>query len=116
MAIAVATTRQLLADEYGLAGTFIGACTGDPGTTNTPANEATGGTPAYTRLATTWTSATGGTINGSPVSLDVPPDTYDHVLLATTAAGADMIDKCAVTAVVMSAQGQIVVTPSFVQT
>lgn len=115
MAIAVGTTRQNLADRYGTLGTFIGLTTGDPGTSATPASEATGGSPAYARKATVWTSGSNGVINGSPVTIDVPAATYTHILLASAGSGANMIDKADVTDVVMSGQGQIVVTPSYTQ-
>ena len=116
MAIAVATTRQSLADQYKTLGTWINVCTGDPGTTATPANEATGGSPANARKQTTWTSGSGGIINGSACTVDTAAGTYTFILLASASSGNNMIDKSAVTSVVMSAQGQIVVTPTYTQT
>jgi hypothetical protein len=116
MAIAVATTRQSLADQYKTLGTWVGVCTGDPGTTSTPANEASGGSPAYARQQTTWTSGSGGVVNGSAVTINVAAATYTYILLASAGTGATMIDKAAITSVVMSAQGQLVVTPTFTQT
>src|SRR6185312_4929444 len=116
MPIAVATSRQALADTYKTLGTWIGVATGDPGTTSTPANEATGGSPAYARKQTTWTSGSGGVVNGSAVTVDVNTGTYTHILLASAVSGANMVDKADVTDVVMSAQGQIVVTPTYTQT
>ncbi len=74
MAIAVATTRQALADAYKNLGAWISVHTADPGTTGT--NEATGGTPAYARKQTTWTSSTGGVVNGSQVTVDLPAGTF----------------------------------------
>jgi hypothetical protein len=116
MAIAIATTRQNLADRYATLGTWIGVTTGAPGTTATPANEATGGSPAYARKQTTWTSSTGGVVNGSAVTIDVAAATYTHIILCSSATGANQIDNADVTDVVMSAQGQIVVTPTYTQT
>jgi hypothetical protein len=116
MAIAVATTRQALADAYKAQGSWIGVATGAPGTTATPSNEASGGSPGYARKQTTWTSSTGGVVNGSAVTIDVPAQTYTHILLASGASGASMVDNADVTDVVMSAQGQIVVTPTYTQT
>jgi hypothetical protein len=116
MAIAVATTRQALANTYASTGTWIGAATGDPGTTSTPANEATGGSPAYARQQTTWTAGSGGVSNGSAVTLNVAAATYTYILLASAQTGATMIDKAAISSVVMSAQGQLVVTPTFNET
>jgi hypothetical protein len=116
MAIAVATSRQALADTYKTLGTWIGVATGDPGTAAAPANEATGGTPPYARKQTTWTSSTGGVVNGTAVTVDVPTGTFTHILLASAVSGSNMVDKADVTDVVMSAQGQIVVTPTYTQT
>jgi chloramphenicol 3-O-phosphotransferase len=120
MAIAVAATRQVLADAYktlsGAANIFVGVATGDPGTSATPANEATGGAPAYARKQSTWTSSSGGVINGSAVTIDVATGTYTYILLATLVSGNNMVDKALVTSVAMSAQGQIVVTPTYTQT
>jgi hypothetical protein len=116
MAIAIGTTRQALADAYKALGTWIGVATGAPGSSATPSNEGTGGSPAYARKATVWTSSTGGVINGTAVTIDVAAATYTHILLASASSGANMIDNADVTDVVMSAQGQIVVTPTYTQT
>lgn len=116
MPIAVAATRQSLANQYGTLGNYIGLATADPGTTATPASEATGGSPAYARKPTTWTSGSGGVLNGSAVTIDVPAGTYTHILVASAISGANMIDKADITDVVMSNQGQVVVTPTFTQT
>jgi hypothetical protein len=115
MAIAVVTTRQSMADHYGSLGTFIGVATGDPGSAAAPANEATGGTPAYTRVATVWTPGSDGSLAGSAVTVDVPPATYSHIILAAAATG-DQVDNADVADVVISAQGQLVVTPTYTQT
>lgn len=116
MPIAVAATRQNLADRYGTLGNYVGLATADPGTTATPSSEATGGSPAYARKPTTWSSGAGGVINGSAVTIDVPTGTYTHILLASAVSGANMIDKADITDVVMSNQGQVVVTPTYTQT
>ena len=116
MAIAVAATRQVLADAYKGVGTYIGAATGNPGTTSTPANEATGGSPAYARKATTWSSSTGGVVNGTSVTLDVSAGTYAWIILCSAVSGANMVDASDTTDVTMSAQGTLVVTPTFTQT
>jgi len=116
MAIAVATTRQSMADHYATLGTWIGAHTADPGTTSSPASEVTGGSPAYARKQTTWTSSTGGVVNGSAVTIDTPTATVTFISLCSASSGNNMIDKADITDVVMSAQGQIVVTPTYTQT
>lgn len=110
MAIAVATTRQALADAYKALGAFVGLATADPGTSATPANEATGG--SYARVATTWTSATGGVVNGSAVTINCAAATYTHSFIANGLSSNTQIDHCAITSTTLSAPGQIIVTPT----
>jgi hypothetical protein len=113
MAIAVATTRQTLSNAYAAIGGYVGISTADPGITPTPANEATGGTPAYARKLATWTPATGGVNNGSPVTIDLAAGTYTYGFMASAATGNVMFDKAAIASVTYSVQGQLVVTPVF---
>jgi hypothetical protein len=113
MAIAVATTRQTLADAYKAIGNFVALATADPGTSATPSNEATGG--SYARVATTWTSSTGGVVNGSAVTINAAAATYTFAFLATAVSGNNMFDKCSITSTTLSSAGQIIVTPSFTQ-
>ena len=109
MAIAVATTRQALADAYKTLGTWIGTATGNPGTTATPASESAGGSPGYARKQTTWSSSTGGVINGTSVTVDVPASAtrfeqvkvgdsvtisyYDRVIIRLKPAGEAAVDR-----------------------
>lgn len=113
MAIQLATTRQTVCNAYVALGTWIGTATGSPGTTSTPSNESTGGSPAYARKQTTWTPSSGGVNNGSAVTIDVPASTIAYILLASaaTVGAGNMIDWSDVTDIVFSAQGQAVVSP-----
>ncbi|MFD3511236.1 hypothetical protein [Nocardia sp. NPDC058666] len=120
MAIAVATTRQVLADAYkSVAGSntvYISVHSADPGTTGT--NEASGGVPAYARKQSAWTSGTGGVVTGSQVTVDLPAGSYTHVGLWKTATGTaptDFIDKVAISTTTLGAQGQLLITPTFTQ-
>ncbi|GAB4582317.1 phage tail fiber protein [Nocardia sp. IFM 10818] len=119
MAIAVATTRQALADAYknvaGTAAAYVSVHIADPATTGT--NEASGGSPAYARKETVWTSGTGGVITGSQVTIDLPAGTYTHIGLWKTANGgpADFIDKVAISSTTLGAQGKLLITPTFTQ-
>lgn len=115
MAIAVATTRQSLADHYATLGAYIAMCTGNPGTSASIANEATGGSPAYARKLTTWSASTGGVENGTAVTIDVPAGTYTHGALCSSVSGNNMVDASDIVDVVMSGQGQIVATPTYTQ-
>ena len=114
MAIQLATTRQTVCNSYVALGTWIGTATASPGSTATPANESTGGSPAYARKQTTWTPSSGGVNNGSAVTIDVPASTIAYILLASaaTVGTGNMIDWSDVTDIVFSAQGQAVVTPT----
>ncbi|WP_457066787.1 phage tail fiber protein [Mycobacteroides abscessus] len=113
MAIAVATTRQNLADRYGTLGAFFGLATGNPGTSSTPGSEANGG--SYARVATTWSSGSGGAINGTACTINANAGTYTHAPLCSAATGATMIDWAAIVSTILSAAGQIVLTPSYAQ-
>lgn len=115
MVACTATLNTLAADYAGL-GADIGLATGNPGSTTTPANEATGGSPAYARVATTWSAGSTGVQNGTAVTINVAAGTYTYMILCSSLTGNNMVDNCAITSVVMSAQGQIVVTPTYTQT
>lgn len=120
MPIAVAATRQVLADAYKtIAGSnvaYVSVHTADPLTTGGNEAPATG-SPAYARKQTTWTSGTGGVITGSQVTIDLPAGTYNFVGLWKTATGgtADFIDKVAISPTQLGAQGQLLITPTFTQ-
>lgn len=126
MAIQIAATRQLLADDYKTYGDSIPGGTAwvalhtnaggnSPGTAGT-VNEVTGGSPAYARKQTTWTSGSGGALSGTSVTIDVPAGTYTYASIWNQASGGTCIDWVAITSTTLGAQGQIVVTPSFTQT
>lgn len=110
MAIAVPATRQILADAYKSIGSWVGLATADPGTSSTPANEVTGG--GYARVQTTWTSATGGVVNGSAVTISCPAATMVYAFLASGSNTNSMFDRCAITSTTLSSPGTIIVTPS----
>jgi hypothetical protein len=114
MAVAVAASRQTVANAWAGLGTYIGVCTGDPGTTATPSNETSGG--GYTRIATTWTPGSTGTESGSAVTVSVPAGTFTYVLLASAVSGNNMVDKASVSSTGMGSPGQLVITPSFTLT
>lgn len=118
MAIAVTTSKQTMANSYAAAATWVGVATGNPGSTTTPANEATGGSPAYARQQTTWTAGSGGIQNGSAVTINAAAATYTFALLASaaTTGAANMWDNVAVTSTTLGGQGTLVVTPSYTQT
>jgi hypothetical protein len=116
MAIAVATTRQALANAYTGLGNWLGVTTGAPGAGPSVANEASGGTPAYARKQTTWTAGSGGTSTGSATAIDLPAGTFTHAILCSAASGATMIDWSDPADVVLTGQGQLIITPTYTQT
>ena len=113
MAISVDTTRQQLADTYVQLGTFFGLATDDPGTTATPAHEASGG--SYARVATTWSAGNGGSETGSKCTINAEPGTYTYAILCAMASGDNMIDNCGIDATTLSSPGQIVLSPIYGQ-
>ena len=113
MAIAVGSTRQSLAAAYAALGAYFGLATASPGTSATPANEASGG--SYARVATTWTAGSNGVENGSAVTINAPIGTYTFAILASGLSGNNMIDNCSITSTQLTAAGQIVLTPTYTQ-
>jgi hypothetical protein len=109
-------TLNSIASYYAGLGTYIGLATGNPGSTSTPANEATGGSPSYARVATDWSSGSTGVQNGTAVTINVAEGDYDYMILASGGSGNNQVDNCAITTVIMSAQGQIVCNPVYTQT
>jgi hypothetical protein len=104
-----ATSDAQIAFYAGL-GQWIGLCTGNPGNTTTPANEAIGGSPAYARQETDWT-ITGSTAIGSPVTFNVGPGTYTYMIYCVGSSGANMVDWCPITPQVTGVQTTITITP-----
>lgn len=93
-------------------GNWIGLCTGNPGGTATPANEASGGSPAYARQSTTWTVG-GATATGSTVTLNVPAGTYSYMILCSGSTGNNMVEWCPITPQVITSQNTITLVPLF---
>lgn len=116
MAIRIAEMKTALATTYGTTATWIGLATGDPGATTTPANEVTGGSPAYARKQTTWSAANPNV--GSAVTIDSPAATISWIIVATaaTVGTTNQRDNADVADVTLSGQGTIVVTPTYTQT
>lgn len=108
----ITARKQALADVWKGYGNFFGVCTGAPGDTTTPANEA-----VYTsgnRVASTFTSNADGTVDGSAVILNVPgaPTTYTHGTQCSAATGATQIAWGVLTPnIILNSAGQIVITP-----
>ncbi|WP_278266208.1 hypothetical protein [Nocardia sp. AG03] len=113
MAIAVTSTKNVLCAAYAnIASTvYVSVHTGDPGTTGT--NEASGGSPAYARVATTWSAPANGQISGSQVTVDLPAGTYTHAGLWSAPTGGTFIDKVSIASTTLGAQGTLLITPTF---
>jgi hypothetical protein len=106
----VTPTAQTMISDYSGLGAWIGLFTGAPGSTNAPANEASGGSPAYARQETSWT-VSGATAIGSGVTINVPAGTYTYMGLFSAATGNTMVDWCAISPQVASGQTTITITP-----
>lgn len=111
MAFTNATKETSALAATGL-GNYLSLHTADPGTTG--ASEATGGSPAYARKQTTWSGgASDGVVTGSQVTFDAAAGTYTYVGIWTAVTGGTFIGGLAAgSAVTLSAQGQILVTPT----
>lgn len=111
MAFTNATKESAALNVTGL-GSWISLHTADPGTTGT--SEATGGSPAYARKQTTWTGGSSdGVVNGSQVTFDAPSGTYTHMGIWTASTAGTFVGGFALSSsAVLSAQGQVLVTPS----
>ena len=106
----VTATADMLVIDYSAMGNWISLHTGNPGSTSTPANEASGGSPAYARQATTWTVA-GSTATGSSVTFNVPAGTYSYMGLCSASTGSNMVDWSPISPQVISTQSTITITP-----
>lgn len=116
MAIAVATTRQVLADAYktltGASTVWVSLHTADPGTTGT--SEATGG--GYARVQGTWSSGSGGTLTMPEITFTAPAGSYTHCGLWSASTSGTFYDKAALSpSITLGGVGPIKVTPSFTQ-
>lgn len=113
MAIAVTTTKNALCTAYATISTpvYVSVHIADPGTNGS--NEASGGSPAYKRVATTWSAPANGQITGSQVTIDLPTGTYTHAGLWTALTGGTFIDKVAISSTTLGGQGTLLITPTF---
>lgn len=106
----VTATAQALITDYSGLGSWIGLATGNPGSTNSPSNEATGGSPAYARQETGWT-VSGSTAIGTPVTINVPAGTYSYMIFCSASSGNNMVDWAAISPQVVTEQTTITITP-----
>jgi hypothetical protein len=104
-----ATADQMISD-YAALGNWVGLAGGNPGSTPAVANEASGGSPAYTRQETSWL-VTGSTAIGSAVTFNVPPGTYSFMIICSGSSGNNMVDWCSISPQVATTQTTITITP-----
>jgi hypothetical protein len=115
MAIDTAQQRENAASGYAAAATHASLHTADP--SGTGANEVVGGSPAYTRVAITWSAdAVDGVYTATLANpFDVPASTtVTHMGLWTAASGGTYLDKAACQ-VTFASQGQLTI-PSITYT
>lgn len=89
--------------------TYLSLHTADPGTTG--ASEATGGSPAYARIAASPGASSGGVVTFGNVTFNAPAGTYTHVggwsaATAGTFRGGDALNS----SVTVSPQGTVTLT------
>lgn len=95
MAIAVTATKESLAGSYAALATHASLHTADPGTTGT--SEVTGGSPAYARVAITWTAGSSdGIYTTNTLTFNLPASTaVTHIGLWSASTGGSFRDKAA---------------------
>ncbi|MEV4127167.1 hypothetical protein [Nocardia sp. NPDC049707] len=116
MPIAVAATRQVLADAYktlsGSSTVWVSLHTADPGSTG--ASEASGG--SYARVQGTWTSGSGGTLTMSELTFSAPAGAYTYAGLWTASTAGTFLDKALLSpSITLGGAGPIKLTPSFTE-
>lgn len=101
MAIDTAVGRANAAAGYIAAVTHASLHSADP--SGTGASEVSGGSPAYARIALTWTNNGGGMYTSQLMEFDVPENTtLTHVGLWDAASAGTYIDKSPVSATFVS--------------
>jgi hypothetical protein len=110
----VAPSTTTLAAAYVTGHTYLGIAASDPGTTPTPASEASGGSPAYSRVAVAggWTPGSPGVQTAALTTLNLPAGTWAWMLLFSSATGNNMWDNCTLTPTILTADGPLIITPT----
>lgn len=103
-------TKETAALAVTALGAYISLHTADPGTTG--ASETSGS--GYARKLTTWTGGSSdGSVAGSEVTFDAGAGTYTHIGIWSASSGGTFIAGFALSSsAVLSATGQILVTPT----
>ncbi len=110
--VAVVATAESLAGSYAALATHASLHTADPGTTGT--SEVTGGSPAYARIALTWTAGGSDGIYTTSATFNLPASTaVTHVGLWSALTGGSFRDK---TACAISSGSQRTVTVNITTT
>lgn len=114
MAIQTVTMRNLLATAYKSNATFAALFTTVPSTT--AGTEVTGGSPAYSRVASNWGTTSASSVTAAPGAFNVPASTslagagfYDAVTAG------NYLDGGAVTPQTFSSQGTYTLTATYTQ-
>lgn len=88
-------------------------CMGDPGSGSTVANEATGGSPAYTRKPLVWSQPDANAIVTATVTFDLAPGVYNFAGTATSLTGATLYSSGSIPTVSYSQQAQHTLTITY---
>lgn len=110
----VLSTEQNLANTLVSYGDYIGVCTGPPGNTRTPYNEAVYENNGA-RQHTEWDTGQNGNVTGSTVTLDLPAGTFPYMIVCQGSSGDNMVDWAILpTPIVLGAPQQVQITPAAV--
>lgn len=114
MAIATTAEQNSLATKYAADAPYAALFTTAP-SGSTPGTEVTGGSPAYARVALSWSAAASGKVTAS-VTFNVPTGvTVNGAGVYSAASGGTYIDGGAVTPTTYNAQGTYTLSLSFQQ-
>lgn len=104
-------TKEALAAKFTELGSWVAVFKSD-------GNEASGGSPAYARVQTTWPTgdASDGIKTGSQVEVNLPTGTYDAVGIYSASTGGTLVEKIPVTSTTFGGQAKLLVTPTYTQT
>lgn len=108
--MATTALKNEMANHWAAQGNTYSMHTGDPGAAGT-SNEATGG--SYARQATTWGTATGGTVTGSQLTFPAAAGTYTHMGRWNGSTFLGSFDTADAT---LTPAGEVKVTPSYTYT
>lgn len=114
MAVQTVTMRNALATAYKTTAAYAAVYTTVPSAT--AGTEVTGGTPAYTRVASNWGTVAASAVTASPAAFNVPASTtVQGAGFHDAISAGNYLDGGAVTPQTFSSQGTYTLTATYTQ-